>query len=226
MIHFAVIFTSASSIRSQNCSQTGLWGLPCTRWLQHDHDRSPMCVGFDIDRVVTTEHYIYYPPRASPGSMNVATMKWLLFVMSPFLEKKNCCLIPLWLIDRLTKSWIGLDQTQVASQRILSVGPAEEGMGLPYELLNGRAGFLYAALFLNHHIGPDVVPWSITVSQVLTMSYKSHTWRWPTQNDDQRIIDIYLFLFLANGSLTSDDDLFHLVTVNWASSDLGVTNTS
>lgn len=143
-----------------------------------------------------------------------------------FGRKTNCCLSPLWLIDQLTKSWIGLDLTQVASQRILSVGPAEEGMGLPYELLNGRAGFLYAALFLNHHIGPDVVPWSITVSQVLTMSYKSHTWWWPTQNDDQRIIDIYLFLFLANGSLTSDDDLFHLVTVNWASSDLGVTNTS
>ena len=104
MIHFAVIFTSASSIRSQNCSQTGLWGLPCTRWLQHDHDRSPMCVGFDIDRVVTTEHYIYYPPRASPGSMNVATMKWLLFVMSPFSEKKKLLLdsfVINWPIDKV-----------------------------------------------------------------------------------------------------------------------------
>lgn len=69
---------------------------------------------------------------------------------------------------------LDLTHMQVASRRILSVGPAEEGMGLPYELLNGRAGFLYAALFLNHHIGPDVVPWSITVSQVLIMSWKSH----------------------------------------------------
>lgn len=85
---------------------------------------------------------------------------------------KNFLLLDSFVIDQLRKSWMDLDlmRMQVASRRILSVGPAEEGMGLPYELLNGRAGFLYAALFLNHHIGPDVVPWSITVSQVLIMS--------------------------------------------------------
>ena len=150
-----------------------------------------------------------YQDRYHPihGSMNLTIIKWLVFpplLMSPH-SRVFCCLIP-FVVDQLTKSWMDLDLTrmQVANRRILSVGPAEEGMGLPYELLNGRAGFLYAALFLNHHIGPDVVPWSITVSQVLTMSYKTRTWRWPTQNDDQHVIDVCLFLFLANDS-TNDN---------------------
>ena len=97
---------------------------------------------------------------------------------------------------------MGLDLTQVASRRILSVGPAEEGMGLPYELLNGRAGFLYAALFLNHHIGPDVVPWSITVSQVLTMimSYKVTHDGGQLKMMTNMLLMFVSFLFLANGS--------------------------
>lgn len=35
-------------------------GISCTRWLQHNH-RSPMHVGFNIDRVETTKHYIILP---------------------------------------------------------------------------------------------------------------------------------------------------------------------
>lgn len=37
-------------------------------------------------------------------------------------------------------------------------------MGMPYELLYGRAGFLWAALFLNYHVGEETIPWSVTVS--------------------------------------------------------------
>lgn len=35
---------------------------------------------------------------------------------------------------------------------------------MPYELLYGRAGFLWAALFLNYHVGEETIPWSVTVS--------------------------------------------------------------
>ncbi|KAH9559155.1 hypothetical protein CY35_06G044100 [Sphagnum magellanicum] len=48
---------------------------------------------------------------------------------------------------------------KVASQRVLSAGPAEAGHGLTYELHFGRVGFLYAALFINRFIGEETVPW-------------------------------------------------------------------
>lgn len=35
---------------------------------------------------------------------------------------------------------------------------------MPYELLYGRAGFLWAALFLNYHVGEEMIPCSVTVS--------------------------------------------------------------
>lgn len=47
---------------------------------------------------------------------------------------------------------------QVAQETALPAGPEEGGFGVPYELLHGRAGFLYAALFINKHLGPGVVP--------------------------------------------------------------------
>uniref|UniRef100_A0A7N0ZX13 Uncharacterized protein n=2 Tax=Kalanchoe fedtschenkoi TaxID=63787 RepID=A0A7N0ZX13_KALFE len=47
---------------------------------------------------------------------------------------------------------------QVARERALPVGPEEGGFGMSYELLYGRAGFLWAALFLNKHLGPNAVP--------------------------------------------------------------------
>lgn len=47
---------------------------------------------------------------------------------------------------------------EVASDPILPVGPEEGGFGMPYELLHGRAGFLYAALFINKHLGPETIP--------------------------------------------------------------------
>ncbi|MQL73186.1 hypothetical protein Taro_005527 [Colocasia esculenta] len=46
---------------------------------------------------------------------------------------------------------------EVAEERALPVGPEEGGFGMPYELLYGRAGFLWAALFLNKHVGPGTV---------------------------------------------------------------------
>ena len=43
------------------------------------------------------------------------------------------------------------------------MGAEEGGMGMPYELLYGRAGFLWAALFVNKHVGEDTISASITV---------------------------------------------------------------
>ncbi|KAK8995818.1 hypothetical protein V6N11_076076 [Hibiscus sabdariffa] len=47
---------------------------------------------------------------------------------------------------------------QVAQEKALPVGPEEGGFGMSYDLLHGRAGFLWAALFLNKHIREDTVP--------------------------------------------------------------------
>ena len=35
---------------------------------------------------------------------------------------------------------------------------------MPNELLYGRAGFLWACLFVNNHIGEETIPWSALVS--------------------------------------------------------------
>ncbi|KAG2716688.1 hypothetical protein I3843_03G141100 [Carya illinoinensis] len=47
---------------------------------------------------------------------------------------------------------------EVAQERALPVGPEEGGFGMSYDLLYGRAGFLWAALFLNKHLGEETVP--------------------------------------------------------------------
>ncbi|EOX92027.1 hypothetical protein QUC31_003426 [Theobroma cacao] len=47
---------------------------------------------------------------------------------------------------------------EVAQERALPVGPEEGGFGMSYDLLYGRAGFLWAALFLNKHLGKETVP--------------------------------------------------------------------
>jgi len=52
---------------------------------------------------------------------------------------------------------------QIAEQSVLSVGPGEGGLGMPYELMYGRAGFLWAALFVNKYIGEETIPSSVTV---------------------------------------------------------------
>ncbi|KAG0566223.1 hypothetical protein KC19_7G047200 [Ceratodon purpureus] len=49
-----------------------------------------------------------------------------------------------------------------SKNKTLAVGAEEGGMGMPYELLYGRAGFLWAALFVNKHVGEDTVSASIT----------------------------------------------------------------
>jgi len=53
---------------------------------------------------------------------------------------------------------------QVAQERALSVGPEDGGFGMPYELMYGCAGFLWAALFINKHLGHETIPWSVLVS--------------------------------------------------------------
>lgn len=53
-------------------------------------------------------------------------------------------------------------RVQIAARRVLWMGPVDEGAGLPCELLNGRVGFLHAALFINRFVGEETVPWSIT----------------------------------------------------------------
>ncbi|CAH9105969.1 unnamed protein product [Cuscuta europaea] len=47
---------------------------------------------------------------------------------------------------------------EVAQEKALPVGPEDGGFGMSYDLLYGRAGFLWAALFINRHLGPEVVP--------------------------------------------------------------------
>ncbi|XP_030498549.2 lanC-like protein GCL1 [Cannabis sativa] len=44
---------------------------------------------------------------------------------------------------------------EVAQERALPAGPEEGGFGMSYDLLYGRAGFLWAALFINKYIGED-----------------------------------------------------------------------
>ncbi|KAA8546777.1 hypothetical protein F0562_003206 [Nyssa sinensis] len=47
---------------------------------------------------------------------------------------------------------------EVAQERALPVGPEDGGFGMSYDLLYGRAGFLWAALFINKHLGQETLP--------------------------------------------------------------------
>ncbi|KAL8193961.1 hypothetical protein R6Q57_026203 [Mikania cordata] len=47
---------------------------------------------------------------------------------------------------------------ELAEEKALPAGPEEGGFGMSYDLLHGRAGFLWAALFINKHIGQETVP--------------------------------------------------------------------
>ncbi|KAF5769387.1 putative lanthionine synthetase C, six-hairpin glycosidase-like superfamily [Helianthus annuus] len=47
---------------------------------------------------------------------------------------------------------------ELAQETALPAGPEEGGFGMSYDLLHGRAGFLWAALFINKHIGQETVP--------------------------------------------------------------------
>eukprot|EP00897_Mesotaenium_endlicherianum_P005332 jgi/Mesen1/4827/ME000243S04003 len=59
--------------------------------------------------------------------------------------------------ERLLKRYLGLF-TEMGSDPVLAAGPDEGGHALPCELLYGRAGFLWAALFVNKHVGPGTIP--------------------------------------------------------------------
>ncbi|KAE9608008.1 putative lanthionine synthetase C [Lupinus albus] len=52
-----------------------------------------------------------------------------------------------------------LDQfIEVAKERALPIGAEEGGFGMSYDLLYGRAGFLWGALYLNKYLGEDTIP--------------------------------------------------------------------
>ncbi|KAF3439251.1 hypothetical protein FNV43_RR17527 [Rhamnella rubrinervis] len=55
---------------------------------------------------------------------------------------------------------------QVAQERALPVGPEEGGFGMSYDLLYGRSGFLWAALFISKYIGEDKLPSDLLMSIV------------------------------------------------------------
>lgn len=46
----------------------------------------------------------------------------------------------------------------MAQERALPVGPEDGGFGMSYDLLYGRAGFLWAALFIRKYLGAETVP--------------------------------------------------------------------
>lgn len=47
---------------------------------------------------------------------------------------------------------------EVAQEKALPIGPEEGGFGMSYDLLYGRAGFLWAALFIRRYLGEDIIP--------------------------------------------------------------------
>lgn len=52
---------------------------------------------------------------------------------------------------------------EVAKERALPVGPEEGGFGMSYDLQYGRAGFLWAAMFINKYLGQEAIS-----SEILT----------------------------------------------------------
>lgn len=60
---------------------------------------------------------------------------------------------------------------EIANEWTLAVGPEDGGFGMPYELFYGRAGFLWACLFVNKYVGDDTIPQASTgpiVDSILT----------------------------------------------------------
>ncbi|KAL6583054.1 LanC-like protein gcl1 [Orobanche minor] len=55
---------------------------------------------------------------------------------------------------------------EMAQERALPVGPEEGGFGMSYDLLYGRAGFLWAALLVNKYLGDETIPNELLVPVV------------------------------------------------------------
>ncbi|XP_048335629.1 lanC-like protein GCL1 [Ziziphus jujuba] len=55
---------------------------------------------------------------------------------------------------------------EVAQERALPVGPEEGGFGMSYDLLYGRSGFLWGALFISKYIGENKLPSDLLTSIV------------------------------------------------------------
>ncbi|KAB5548195.1 hypothetical protein DKX38_011601 [Salix brachista] len=76
------------------------------------------------------------------------------FFLNLFLE-----VLSIFIAVKLSaKNLIFRVKCMVAQERALPVGPEEGGFGMSYELMHGRAGFLWAALFINKHLGEGTLP--------------------------------------------------------------------
>ncbi|OIV97507.1 hypothetical protein TanjilG_11031 [Lupinus angustifolius] len=60
--------------------------------------------------------------------------------------------------DRIKRDMFLGQFIEVAKERALPIGPEEGGFGMSYDLLYGRAGFLWGALYLNKYLGEDTIP--------------------------------------------------------------------
>ncbi|GMP26011.1 hypothetical protein CsSME_00002624 [Camellia sinensis var. sinensis] len=61
-------------------------------------------------------------------------------------------------------------------KRALPVGPEEGGFGMSYDLLYGRAGFLWAALFINKYLGQETIPNDLLMPVVEAVWHGTRYW--------------------------------------------------
>ncbi|CAN0858426.1 LanC-like protein GCL1 [Linum grandiflorum] len=57
----------------------------------------------------------------------------------------------------------------MAEEPALPIGPEEGGFGMSYELMYGRAGFLWTALFINKHLGQGTIQFDLLAPVVDTV---------------------------------------------------------
>ncbi|KAH6822593.1 GCR2-like 1 [Perilla frutescens var. hirtella] len=55
---------------------------------------------------------------------------------------------------------------EMAQEKALPVGPEEGGFGMSYDLLYGRAGFLWGALLVNKYLGDETIPTDVLMPVV------------------------------------------------------------
>ncbi|KAF1870424.1 hypothetical protein Lal_00003630 [Lupinus albus] len=67
-------------------------------------------------------------------------------------------LSPYFLKPAVKWFWVDGGMLEVAKERALPIGAEEGGFGMSYDLLYGRAGFLWGALYLNKYLGEDTIP--------------------------------------------------------------------
>ncbi|KAF9681854.1 hypothetical protein SADUNF_Sadunf05G0046200 [Salix dunnii] len=102
--------------------------------------------------------HICPPSKNPPQHLAILTPHYLLEVswtLALMLEPRST--VSLLIIDMGQHAYHFLNH-QVAQERALPVGPEEGGFGMSYELMYGRAGFLWAALLINKHLGEGTLP--------------------------------------------------------------------